>query len=61
MDLSLIDLVVFLSYMLAIILFGASFYFKKRSADDYITGGGRLPSWAIGMSIFATFVSSISF
>ncbi|AEL24161.1 sodium:solute symporter [Cyclobacterium marinum] len=61
MDLSLIDLVVFLSYMLAIILFGASFYFKKRSANDYITGGGRLPSWAIGMSIFATFVSSISF
>jgi SSS family solute:Na+ symporter len=61
MDLPLIDLVIFLSYMLAIVLFGASFYFKKRSADDYITGGGRLPSWAIGMSIFATFVSSISF
>lgn len=61
MDLPLIDLVVFLVYMLAIVLFGASFYFKKRSADQYITGGGNLPSWAIGMSIFATFVSSISF
>ncbi|HSI77256.1 MAG TPA: sodium:solute symporter [Lunatimonas sp.] len=61
MDLPLIDLVVFLVYMLAIVLFGASFYFKKRTADQYITGGGNLPSWAIGMSIFATFVSSISF
>jgi len=61
MDLPLIDLVVFLVYMLAIVLFGASFYFKKRSAEQYITGGGNLPSWAIGMSIFATFVSSISF
>jgi len=47
--------------MLGIILFGASFYFKKRSAEDYVSGGGNLPSWAIGMSIFATFVSSISF
>ncbi|MCC5936323.1 MAG: sodium:solute symporter [Lunatimonas sp.] len=61
MDLPLIDLAVFLIYMLAIVLFGASFYYKKRSANDFITGGGKLPSWAIGMSIFATFVSSISF
>src|SRR5690554_2586134 len=61
MNLPLIDLLVFLIYMGAIILFGASFYFKKRSASDYTTGGNRLPSWAIGMSIFATFVSSISF
>src|SRR5690554_1651545 len=61
MQLPLIDLVIFSVYMLAIILFGASFYWRGRSADDYISGGGRLPSWAIGMSIFATFVSSISF
>ncbi|WP_375586033.1 sodium:solute symporter [Cyclobacterium xiamenense] len=61
MSLPIIDLVVFLAYMLAIVLFGASFYFKKRSSEDFITGGGKLPSWAIGMSIFATFVSSISF
>lgn len=61
MELPIVDLVVFLVYMLAIISFGASFYFKKRTAADYITGGGKLPSWAIGMSIFATFVSSISF
>src|SRR5690554_5649595 len=61
MQLPLFDLAIFLIYMLGIILFGASFYFKKRSAEDYVSGGGNLPSWAIGMSIFATFVSSISF
>ena len=61
MNLPLIDLIVFLVYMAGIILFGASYYFKGRSAEQYITGGGNLPSWAIGMSIFATFVSSISF
>jgi solute:Na+ symporter, SSS family len=57
----IIDLAIFLAYMLAIVGFGISFSFKKRSASDFTTGGGRLPSWAIGMSIFATFVSSISF
>jgi SSS family solute:Na+ symporter len=57
----IIDLSIFLVYMLAIVGFGISFSFRKRSASDFTTGGGRLPSWAIGMSIFATFVSSISF
>ena len=47
--------------MLAIVGFGVSFSFRKRNSADFVTGGGRLPSWAIGMSIFATFVSSISF
>jgi SSS family solute:Na+ symporter len=61
MNLPLIDLIVFLVYMTGIIGFGASFYFKKRTSSDYITGGGRLPAWALGMSIFATYVSSISF
>ncbi|SMD41754.1 solute:Na+ symporter, SSS family [Aquiflexum balticum DSM 16537] len=61
MNLSLIDLIVFLAYVVGIISFGASFYFKKRVSIDYITGGGRLPAWALGMSIFATYVSSISF
>ena len=61
MDLPIIDLIVFFVYMAAIVLFGVSFSFRKRTALEYTTGGGRLPSWAIGMSIFATFVSSISF
>ena len=29
--------------------------------DVFTSGAGRLPAWAVGMSIFATFVSSISF
>ncbi len=61
MNLPIVDLTLFLVYMLAIMLFGVSFYFRKRSSEEYMVGGGRLPSWAIGMSIFATFVSSISF
>lgn len=57
----LIDLIVFLVYSLGVVLFGSSFYFKNKSADAYTSGGGDLPAWVVGMSIFATFVSSISF
>jgi SSS family solute:Na+ symporter len=61
MTLPLLDLVIFLVYMLCIVLFGASFYFRRKTSSEFVSGGGKLPSWAIGMSIFATFVSSISF
>lgn len=61
MELPLLDIVVFLVYIIGIVLFGASFFFRNRSASDYTQGGGRIPAWALGMSIFATFVSSISF
>ncbi len=39
------------------------FYFMRRNknSDDYFRGGGRLPWWAVSMSIFATMVSSITF
>ncbi|MDD4019605.1 MAG: sodium/solute symporter [Kiritimatiellae bacterium] len=40
---------------------GGWFMRKKKSADDYFKGGGRIPWWAAGMSIFAAMFSSISF
>lgn len=61
MTLRLLDLIVIIVYMAGIVGFGASFYFRSKSTDAYTTGGRRLPAWALGMSIFATFVSSISF
>lgn len=61
MNLPLLDLIVFLVYMSGIVLFGAMFYFRNKSPEQYTSGGGRLPSWVVGMSFFATFVSSISF
>lgn len=61
MKLPIIDLIVFLVYMAGIVLFGCSFFFKNRSSENFTQGGGKIPSWVVGMSIFATFVSSISF
>ena len=61
MKLPVIDLVIFLIFMLGTFLFGCSFFQKKRNSDDYTSAGGKLPAWVVGMSIFATYVSSISF
>jgi solute:Na+ symporter, SSS family len=58
---SIIDFIVFAVYLIGIILFGISFYKKDRTSADYSTGSQTLPAWVIGLSIFATFVSSISF
>jgi SSS family solute:Na+ symporter len=69
MNLPLIDLLVFIAYLAGSIIFGCSFYFRRErvdggradGADVFTSGAGRIPAWAVGMSIFATFVSSISF
>ena len=60
---SWIDLAVIAAYLVGTTLFGCSFYFKK-GADDaktFMAGSGRIPSWVLALSIFATYVSSISF
>jgi SSS family solute:Na+ symporter len=55
------DLVFFFVYMLGITLFGSSFYRKHKSTSAFTLGNSDFPGWVITMSIFATFVSSISF
>ncbi|HPF03286.1 MAG TPA: sodium:solute symporter, partial [Bacteroidales bacterium] len=61
MKLHLLDLIVFTVIVAGNVIFGASFYFKNKTADQFTSGERKLPAWVAGMSIFATFVSSISF
>ena len=59
-----IDLAIIAVYLIGTTLFGCSFFFRKDKGDGartFMTGGGRLPTWAIALSVFATHVSSISF
>lgn len=61
---TILDYIIFLAFLVGIVLFGSSFYFrnrKKQSTGQFTVAGGNMPSWVVGMSIFATFVSSISF
>lgn len=42
---------------------GAGFYFARRqkSSERYFVGNKTIPAWAIGISIFATLISSVTF
>jgi solute:Na+ symporter, SSS family len=53
-------LIVFVSVLVTI---GVGLYFSRRqkSSDHYFTGGKNIPPWAIGLSIFATLISSVTF
>lgn len=57
----IIDLIIFLIFTGGVVLFGCSFFNKKTSSDDFTSAGRSLPGWVVGMSIFATYVSSISY
>ena len=62
MELSWIDYIVFFVFVGGVALFGCSFFKKSRKGTDAFTKAeGSIPTWVVGMSIFATFVSSISF
>ena len=56
-----LDIIIFISYLVGIVLFGSSFYRKNKTSSAFTLGNNRIPTWVISMSIFATFVSSISY
>jgi solute:Na+ symporter, SSS family len=57
----LIDIIIFLVYLAGIVIFGSFFFRKNKSASAFTLGNKNIPTWVISMSIFATFVSSISY
>lgn len=57
----LIDISIFVLFTVGTILFGYFFVRKQQSSDEYTKGGGRVPGYIVGLSIFASFCSSISF
>jgi len=56
-----IDIAVILAYVAGVVGFGAWFVRKSSSPEEFMAAGRSLPGWAIGLSIFGTYVSSISF
>jgi len=56
-----IDLLVLFAYIVGVTLFGAMFYRKADSTEGFTAAGRNLPGWAVGLSIFGTYLSSISF
>lgn len=58
--LALLDWAVVAGYAVAVVLIALYAKRRQKGSADYLLGGGRLPWWAIGVSIIATAFSSIS-
>ncbi len=59
--LQFVDWVIIAAYALSTIGLGIYFARKQNSTDEYFTGGGKMGSFFIGVSLFATLLSTISY
>lgn len=55
------DLIVLLVYMAGVFGLGCWFAKKSGKTEEFMAAGRSLPGWAVGLSIFGTYVSSIGF
>jgi len=56
-----LDLFVLIGYLGIILAIGAYCARSNKDFTDFIFGGGKMPSWAIGISLIATSVSATTF
>src|SRR5215211_6854389 len=55
------DLVIIFLYLIAMVFIGVLFSRKNKNSDQFTKASGSIPGWAIGLSIYATFLSSNTF
>jgi SSS family solute:Na+ symporter len=59
--LPVLDFTIIGIYLMGMILVGFYFSRKNKSAEQFTMASGLIPGWAIGLSIYATFLSSNTF
>ncbi len=59
--LAALDIAVLLVYLVGLTGYGCWFYRKRQGSEAFMAAGRSLPGWAVGLSIFGSYVSSISF
>jgi len=57
----LLNWILLIAYLGAMLYLGYFFMKRENGTEDFFKGGGRIPWWAAGMSIFATMLSAITF
>ncbi len=56
-----LDLIVVVTYLVAMMLLAACVSSGARDVEGYALGGRQMSAWAVGLSVLGTFTSSISF
>ncbi|WP_147203890.1 sodium:solute symporter [Segetibacter aerophilus] len=60
-NLPVFDLAIIFVYLLSMVLVGFYFSRKNKNSEQFTMASGTIPGWAIGLSIYATFLSSNTF
>ncbi len=60
-DLARFDWVVILLYAMGMLAAGWYYSRRTKTQDDYLLGGRAMRPWAVGLSLFATLLSTISY
>ncbi len=55
-SLPVIDLIIVIGYLVGMVAVGIYFSRKNTTADQFTKASGKIPGWAIGISIYATFL-----
>ena len=56
-----VDILVLTLYLAAVVGLGCWLSRRNRTTNDFMAAGGTLPGWAVGLSIFGTYLSSNTF
>jgi len=60
-NLPLLDITIIILYLAAMVVIGFYFSRRNKNTEQFTRASGKIPGWAIGLSIYATFLSSNTF
>jgi SSS family solute:Na+ symporter len=60
-SLDLIDYIIIIGFLVVTLYVGFRFARRQNSLKSFFLAQGRVPAWAIGMSLLATLISSVTF
>ena len=55
------DWIIIIAYGVGMLLVGFYFSYKNKSSDDYMFGGRKMKFWKVGLSLFATLFSAVTY
>jgi SSS family solute:Na+ symporter len=61
MTADVVDLTLLVVFLVALVAWTCGFFRKSQTADDFMAAGRSLPAWVVGLSLFGSYVSSITF
>ncbi|WP_207492352.1 sodium:solute symporter [Aridibaculum aurantiacum] len=59
--LHIIDYIIIIALLIVTLAFGFRFAKKQKSTEGFFLAKNRVPAWALGMSLLATLISSVTF